>query len=529
MSVRPYSLADAEPLHCDPEVLERYRGPLRAIAYARVRDWEAAEDLAQEALLRALRGMPKLADPSDVSFYLRRILRNLCVDFSRASHPTVPLWLVGESDDGTGPSGAAVSQLIAQAAEEEFLAQDACQRILDAIDELPERLLEVLVMRCLEGLTYAEIGRFLGVTPHTINWRLHKARRLLAEELEMPIEEPAGLPLSCRQCRRLFSPFIDGELEFPQVRRVHEHLHECERCTEELERVCAQVREVDLALASEASPDRIHLHSSPRVWNRAWELMAERADEIAQDDEQTARAMITFGVSGLTAEQLGLLLRMAQACVEANPDSPKAFAALGRVHIHRHDYQAAQAAFERAIELAARLTDPARAQRWQAAGFEGLAWVWDHLARQAGEAGDEQAATAAAERVVEYGSKARDLDTEAEAYKQGRVVEWLAYLGREEEALREIQRYLRTMAAAGKRPVYGMIGNALDLLGRREEALEYEQRAVAAGPLNSSSLRCLGSNYQALGHHEEAAFWWARAQGLRKTAGPRTQPWLQPA
>jgi tetratricopeptide (TPR) repeat protein len=265
------------------------------------------------------------------------------------------------------------------------------------------------------------------------------------------------------------------------------------------------------------------------VWNRAWELMAERVDEIAQDDEQTLRAMLTFGVEGLTAEQLGLLVRMAQACVEANPDSPKAFSALGRVHIRRHDYQAAQAAFERQIELARRLDDPIRTRRWQAAGFFGLAWVWDHLARQAEEAGDKQAATAAAERVVEYGSNARDLDREAEAYRQGMVVEGLAYLGREEEALREIQRYLRTMEAAGKRPIHGKIGNALDLLGRREEALEYDQRAVAAAPLLSSRLRGLGSDYQALGHHEEAAFWWARAQGLRKTAGPRTQPWLPPA
>ncbi len=514
---------------CDPEALERYRGPLRAYAYARVRDWEAAEDLAQEAMIRAFQSPETPHDPAEIPHYLRRILKNLCIDFARRTRRTAPLRLISERDDGAGQVPTALSQVIARAAEEEFLEQDGRQRILEAIEELPRRLREVVVMRCLDGLSYAEMGRFLGIKPQTINWRLHKARQLLAEELGMHTEDPARGPLTCRQCRRLLSPFIDGELEFPEMRRVHRHLHECERCTEELERVCEQLPQVDLAVAWAAGGAGIELGHYPRAWNRAWELMAGRIDEIAEDDEQALRAVRTFAVPGLIPEQLDLLLRLAQACVEANPDSPKALEALARVHIRRHDYEAAQVSFERHIQLAARLADPAQAQRWQAAGLSGLAWVWDHLARRAEEAGDREAARAAAERAVEYGRQVIDSDPDSDPWRQGWIVEWLAWLGREQEALREIQRYVGAMEAAGKGPVCMKIGNALYLLGRREEALQYWQRGAAGVPLKAGRLRSLGSQHELLGQPEEAAFWRARAEALRRTSGPQTQSWLPPA
>ncbi len=250
----------------DPESLERYRGPLRAYAYARVGDWEAAEDLAQETVIRALQSARTPHDPREIPHYLRRILKNLCINSARDNHPTLSLQLISESDDRAGQSGSALSQLLGRAAEQEFMEEDARQDILEAIGELPGPLREVLVLRCVEGLSYAEIGRLLGVKTKAVDYRLYTARQLLAEELGMRVEEPARGPLSCRQCRRLLSPFIDGELEFPQVRRVHQHLHECGRCTEELERVCEQMRQVDLALASPANAEQSARPGS--LWQR---------------------------------------------------------------------------------------------------------------------------------------------------------------------------------------------------------------------------------------------------------------------
>jgi tetratricopeptide (TPR) repeat protein len=214
--------------------------------------------------------------------------------------------------------------------------------------------------------------------------------------------------------------------------------------------------------------------------------------------------------------------------VEANPGSLQAFSALGQAHIRRRDYEAAQAAFERQIELARGLDDPIQARRWEASGFNCLAWVWDHLARRAEETGNRRAATTAAERSVEYGGKAQALDTTAEPSIQGWLPEWLAFLGREEEALREIRRYVRTMEAAGRPPAHEKIGDALDRLGRREEALEYFQRWLAATPLDPRALGHLRDACDALGRRDEAAFWGARAQAMRKSSGPQPERWLPP-
>ncbi|MGD8240437.1 MAG: sigma-70 family RNA polymerase sigma factor [Armatimonadota bacterium] len=508
------------------QAFERYRPALRAYAYARVRDWEAAEDLAQEAVIRAL-GSPRTPeDPQQIPHYLRRILKNLCINFARDRRPTVPLRLVGESDRGAGQSGTRVSELIARAAEEEFLDEHARERIMEAIEQLPKRLREVLLMRAVDGLSYAEMGRFLDIKPQTINWRLHKARQLLAEELEMAMEEPARGPLSCRQCRRLLSPFIDGELEFPDVRRVHQHLHECERCSEELERVCDQMRQLDFALAAEGSADRIKLRASPRVWRKAWELMAQRVDDIARSEQGTLKAITAFAVPGLSTEQLDLLLGLAQTCVEANPDSPLAFGALSKVHIRRHEYQPAEAAAQREIELGARLADPVRQRRWQSDGFANLGWAWDHLASQARHAGDTDAAMAATERVVEYRGRAIELDPDHRPWKQSGLATPLAQLGQEREALRHVQGYLRTMAAAGARPMYMDIARALSLLGRPQEALEYRRRDVAAKPLDVGPMHAMEWACQELGQAEEEAFWRTRAEALRKTSGAQTRPWL---
>jgi len=78
---------------CDPQEFERYRGPLRAYAYARVGDWQAAEDLAQETVVRALQSPRTPRDPDEIPHYLRRILKNLCINFARDSRPTASLRL----------------------------------------------------------------------------------------------------------------------------------------------------------------------------------------------------------------------------------------------------------------------------------------------------------------------------------------------------------------------------------------------------------------------------------------------------
>ncbi len=75
-----------------PEGLVRQYGPaVRAICLANARNVHDAEDIAQEALLRALSALPKLRDERAVGKWVVRIARNTCVDHYRKMRTTVAI------------------------------------------------------------------------------------------------------------------------------------------------------------------------------------------------------------------------------------------------------------------------------------------------------------------------------------------------------------------------------------------------------------------------------------------------------
>ncbi len=139
-----------------------------------------ALDLSQEAFSRAFRARKSL-DPNR-SFYtwLYTILRRLCFNFLR--------------------DRKAQSQKLAEAAgwlAEEARARVAAQspvraaelaelrsRVAGAIEQLPDRQREVLVLKEFEGLRYREIAELLGIPIGTVMSRLYAARRQLAGRLE---------------------------------------------------------------------------------------------------------------------------------------------------------------------------------------------------------------------------------------------------------------------------------------------------------------------------------------------------------
>lgn len=138
-----------------------------------------ALDLSQEAFVRAYRARASL-DP-DRPFYpwLYQIVRRLCFNLQRdrrtrrhRMEEATP-WL----QDQAGVRAAASDP--ARSAERSELRS----RLEVAIDALPEREREVLVLKEFEGLRYREIAELLGIPIGTVMSRLYTARRNLAEIL----------------------------------------------------------------------------------------------------------------------------------------------------------------------------------------------------------------------------------------------------------------------------------------------------------------------------------------------------------
>ena len=132
---------------------------------------EDAEDIAQEALVRAYRNFDRLRDRERFRAWLVRIAWRLALDHRRSQGRRERRELA--------MSGHAVPPGVEQmAAWREFE-----RHLYRAMDELPEKLRIVVVLAGLEGYDTREVAALLGLPEGTVRSRLHAARKQLAARL----------------------------------------------------------------------------------------------------------------------------------------------------------------------------------------------------------------------------------------------------------------------------------------------------------------------------------------------------------
>ena len=165
------------------ELVRRWAGRVAAVCHARVRQAEAAEDMAQEALLRAFQSLSTLADPEKFGAWIRGIADRACLDWLKArERTTVPFSSLGAGRDGDSfPCSHAERDGVAVDRREEI------QQLLGQVAELPEECREVLMLYYYDDVTYRDLAQMLGVSAATINARLTKARMLLRERLSKKV------------------------------------------------------------------------------------------------------------------------------------------------------------------------------------------------------------------------------------------------------------------------------------------------------------------------------------------------------
>ncbi len=164
---------------------ERHRLPLYRTALAITRNRQAAEELLQEAFLRAYRHMGRieLTDGASLRPWLHRILVNLAYDWSarRKKHAASPL-------EGV------VDKLVASPAlsPERCASRSELQAIVsDAIDQLPFKQRIVVVLYYLHDMDLSEIAAIVNVPPGTVKSRLYYGRARLRELLQADERLPA--------------------------------------------------------------------------------------------------------------------------------------------------------------------------------------------------------------------------------------------------------------------------------------------------------------------------------------------------
>jgi len=144
------------------------------LAYHLTRDREAALDLSQEAVVRAMESTPQGHTPEQIRVWFNTIVVNLCRDFMRRRGVErralqAHAQLRGEvSNDPAESAGR----------------REAAGRMREAVFMLPPDLREVVVLVCIENFTPQDAASMLGIPDGTLRWRLHEGRKLLKETYE---------------------------------------------------------------------------------------------------------------------------------------------------------------------------------------------------------------------------------------------------------------------------------------------------------------------------------------------------------
>lgn len=161
------------------EALERFAAEhwarLARVAFLISRDRSAAEDIAQDAMLKALAGLPSFDRARPVEPWLDRIAANAARDWLRKKARR-PETLVDQLPD----SREDVHSAEADAA---LIARTLPDRLGAALDQLEPEFRAVVVMRHLLDMTAAEIGEVLGVAEATARTRDRRALLRLREVL----------------------------------------------------------------------------------------------------------------------------------------------------------------------------------------------------------------------------------------------------------------------------------------------------------------------------------------------------------
>jgi len=148
-----------------------------------------AEDVAQEALLRAYRFFGGFHG-GDARAWLLQIVRNTCYTWLGKNRPTE----IMEFDEthhstelgGAVAAGAPDRPQLGGSPEAQAIASEDRERLTRALEELPPRFREVLVLRELEGCSYKEIAAITSVPIGTVMSALSRARKQLQVSLTAP-------------------------------------------------------------------------------------------------------------------------------------------------------------------------------------------------------------------------------------------------------------------------------------------------------------------------------------------------------
>lgn len=188
------------------EIVQRHNRRLYRVARSVLGDEAEAEDVVQEAYVRAFAHLDGFRGEARLSTWLTRIALNEALGRVRQRRPTVGVEHIDRIEE-RGEARIIVLPTAQKDGDPETAAARAeIRRLLErAVDRLPDPFRVVFVLRDIEEMSVEETAAQLGLRPETVKTRLHRARRLLREALDRTLSSALAdtFPFAGARCARI--------------------------------------------------------------------------------------------------------------------------------------------------------------------------------------------------------------------------------------------------------------------------------------------------------------------------------------
>jgi len=189
------ALLNGEPGAFD-RFVEYFRSKVFAYSWLMCGQPEDAEEVAQEALLKAFESFDQLREPERMRGWIFRIAKNACLMKRRKSAfaPERELSLDEflPASDGEGDYRHIEIADWSKLPEEELLNRELHNELHRAITELPEPYRAVVLLRDLEELSTEETAQILNLSTDVVKTRLHRGRLAIRQKLDSYLRRTSG-------------------------------------------------------------------------------------------------------------------------------------------------------------------------------------------------------------------------------------------------------------------------------------------------------------------------------------------------
>ncbi|MDO9231344.1 MAG: RNA polymerase sigma factor [bacterium] len=162
------------------EIIERYQGKLFAYLFRLIGSRDEAQDILQDVFLKAYRNLQSYDSARKFSSWIYRIAHNEAVNFikRRALKRFIP-W-----EDIAATKDKLEMMSFEEGADKAWLRKEIGKEVNVALDKMPFKYKQVLVLRYFSDKSYEEISEILGKPMNTVGTLISRAKQKLSEELK---------------------------------------------------------------------------------------------------------------------------------------------------------------------------------------------------------------------------------------------------------------------------------------------------------------------------------------------------------